>query len=607
MAGFRLAPVPVVGSELSSFTQAFQVSVNETLAALIPMLMSALGGLGIFMLGMKYMSEGMQAVAGNSLRRMISLITNNRFTATATGTGVTVLVQSSTVTTVLVVGMVNAGVMQLHQAVGVIFGANIGTTITGWILVLKIGAWGLPILGAAALAYLFSRRDRPKFIAMAIMGLGMAFFGLELMKNGFAPMKDVPTFVEAFAWFNADTYWGILKCVLVGCLLTFIVQSSSATLGITIGLAATGVIPFTTAAALVLGENIGTTITIVLAAIGGRTVAKQAAAAHVLFNAIGSLWIVALFPWYIRLISSVIEGFHGIDPTTMTMASVGDAAVFGAVMTAAIALTHSGFNITNTLAFLPFIKPYTRMLEKLFPEPAVKEVSRLRHLDARGVASPVLGVEQSRGEVVAMGRSTLKMGDWIRSLAYEEGVPPAERKKLEDKVERREEVLDNVQSEIIQFLNETLDATVPVAILAEGRQQLRLAHEYESVADRLASVARAFRKLEKQDLSLSDAQRNALAVLHDQVMEYLSAVTEAYRNRAPLTADEAAALHSKVTTTVRGLRAEHLEFMTRERVPPGLALLYAGILTDYRRIRAHAQNIHETMVDAPLIAAANPT
>jgi phosphate:Na+ symporter len=571
------------------------------------MLMSALGGLGIFMLGMKYMSEGMQAVAGNSLRRMISLVTNNRFTATATGTGVTVLVQSSTVTTVLVVGMVNAGVMKLHQAVGVIFGANIGTTITGWILVLKIGAWGLPILGLAALAYLFSRRDRPKFIAMAIMGLGMAFFGLELMKNGFAPMKDIPTFVEAFAWFSADTYWGILKCVMVGCLLTFLVQSSSATLGITIGLAATGVIPFTTAAALVLGENIGTTITIVLAAIGGRTVAKQAAAAHVLFNALGSLWIVVLFPWYIRLISSVIEGFHGTDPTTMTMASVGDAAIYGGVMTAAIALTHSGFNITNTLAFLPFIKPYTRMLERLFPEPETKEVSRLRHIDARGVASPVLGVEQSRSEVVAMGRSALKMGEWIRSLAYEEGLDSATRKRLEEKVERREEVLDNVQAEIIQFLNETLDATVPVAILAEGRQQLRLAHEYESVADRLASILRAFRKLKEQELPLTATQRQALLGLHDEVMSYLNSVTEAYRNRSPLTGADAQALHARVTSVVKGLRAEHLELMTRERVPPGLSLLYASILTDYRRIRAHAQNIHETMVDAPVVPIASAT
>jgi phosphate:Na+ symporter len=567
--------------------------VNDTLRALIPMLMSAVGGLGIFMLGMKYMSEGMQAVAGNSLRRMISMVTNNRLTATATGTGVTVLVQSSTVSTVIVIGLVNAGLMQLHQAVGVIFGANIGTTITGWILVLKIGAWGLPILGVSALVYVFARRDRPKFIAMAVMGLGMAFFGLELMKDGFAPMKDIPTFVEAFAWFDASTYPGILKCALVGMVLTFLVQSSSATLGITIGLAATGVIPFTTAAALVLGENVGTTITIVLASIGGNINAKRTAAAHVLFNLIGMVWIVTIFPLYIRLISAIIVGVHGTDPATMTMASVGDPVVFGAVMTAGIALTHSGFNVTNTLLFLPFIKPYTALLIRLFPEPPVKEVAHLKHIDARGVASPVLGVEQSRGEVVAMGRGVLKMCEWIRQVAYTGPLDP----ELEEKIFHREEVLDNIQQEVVTFLTEALDATVPLSIAAEGRQQFRLAHEYESVADRLASILRGIRKMRDRSLLLSPGQESGLLELHDQVTAFLASVTEGYANRAPLDDASARSTNASVSRALKSLREAHLQQMTDEPVPPGLSLIYTGILTDYRRIRAHALNIHEAMVE----------
>ncbi|HPK66224.1 MAG TPA: Na/Pi symporter, partial [Thermoanaerobaculia bacterium] len=205
------------------------------MSQVLAMAMAVIGGLGIFMLGMKFMSEGMQTIAGNSLRRMISLVTGNRLLATATGTAVTLLVQSSSVTTVIVVGLVNAGLMQLRQAIGVIFGANIGTTITGWILVLELGAWGLPLLGVAALVYVFARRDRSRFVAMAVMGLGMIFFGLELMKNGFEPMRELPTFVAAFSWFSATTYAGVLKCVLAGCVVTLIVQSSSATLGITIG------------------------------------------------------------------------------------------------------------------------------------------------------------------------------------------------------------------------------------------------------------------------------------------------------------------------------------------------------------------------------------
>jgi phosphate:Na+ symporter len=577
--------------------------VNEAMSALIPMLLTAIGGLGIFMLGMKNMSEGMQAVAGNSLRRMIAAVTNNRFSATAAGTGVTVLVQSSTVTTVIVIGLVNAGLMKLHQAVGVIFGANIGTTITGWILVLQIGKYGLPMLGAAALFYIFARRDKPRFLSMAIMGLGMAFFGLELMKNGFAPMKDIPVFVEAFAWFDADSYWGIFKCIMVGCILTLIVQSSSATLGITIGLAATGVIPFQTAAALVLGENIGTTITVVLAAIGGTTTAKRAAAAHVLFNVLGVLWIAILFPWYVRFIAGLVEGMHGADPLALTYASAGDPVFFATVVTAAIALTHSGFNITNTLLFIPFFTPFTRMLERIFPEPEAREIPRLLKLDPRSVSAPVLAVEQSRGEVVGMGQGALKMMEWMREAAW--GDRPEDRmaEPLVERIYHREEVLDAMQQEIAVFLTDTLDATVPHAVASEARQQLRMAHEYESAGDRMASILRALGKLREQGHAFDEPQVEGLRELHDAVAGLLGSVSQAYANRRPLEDADFRANYAAVTRKLRGLREGHLRDMTERKIPPTLSLAYGGVLTDYRRIRAHALNIHETMMEA---VAPNP-
>ena len=248
---------------------------------LAKMAFDVVAGLGVFLLGMKYMSEGLQTIAGRRLRTMIGAATSNRFMGMAVGTGVTCLVQSSSVTTVMVVGFVNAGFMTLTQAIGVIMGANIGTTITGWIIALKIGKYGLPIMGVAALVFAFAKKDRLKFLAMAVMGVGMVFFGLELMKNGFKPIRGMEEFESWFSVFQANSYFGVLKCAAVGCILTMVVQSSSATLGITIGLASTGVIPFHTAAALVLGENIGTTITAYLASIGTTTNAKRAAYAHV--------------------------------------------------------------------------------------------------------------------------------------------------------------------------------------------------------------------------------------------------------------------------------------------------------------------------------------
>lgn len=550
--------------------------------------MAVIGGLGIFMLGMKYMSEGMQAVAGNSLRRLISLVTDNRVLAVGAGTLVTMLVQSSSVTTVIVVGLVNAGLMQLHQAIGVIVGANIGTTITGWILVLNIGDYGLPLLGVGALVYLFTRKDRPRFIAMAVMGLGMIFFGLELMKDGFAPLAENQAFIDAFAWFRADSYFGVLRAVLVGCILTLIVQSSSATLGITIGLASTGVIPFTTAAALVLGENIGTTITAVLASLGANTEAKRAAYGHVLFNVFGVLWITAIFQWYIRIVSGLIESIHGLNPMLVSLDTTAPL-VFATVVTAGIALTHTGFNVLNTLLFLPFLPRYSRLLERIVPEPEHREVTRLLHLDARGVDSPVLGVEQSRGEVVQMAQGPLRMMDWVRTIAFED----PQNEELIQKAFHREEILDNVQREIVQFLTEVLDANVPYSVAEEGRQQFRIAHEYESISDRLASVLKNFLRLRDMNIPLPDGPREELLALHDDVASYLRRVSEAYAERTTIPDADARAANDAIANRVRALREEHLQRMTEGYVDANLSLVFTTLLTEYRRIRAHTTNIHQ--------------
>lgn len=564
------------------------------MSQVLAMAMAVIGGLGIFMLGMKFMSEGMQTIAGNSLRRMISLVTGNRLLATATGTAVTLLVQSSSVTTVIVVGLVNAGLMQLRQAIGVIFGANIGTTITGWILVLELGAWGLPLLGVAALVYVFARRDRSRFVAMAVMGLGMIFFGLELMKNGFEPMRELPTFVAAFSWFSAATYAGILKCVLAGCVVTLIVQSSSATLGITIGLAATGVIPFETAAALVLGENIGTTITVVIAALGATTAARRAAYAHVLFNVIGVAWITGLFHPYLWLVGRTVGLIEGVDPSGLTLAAAGSAGKFAVVVTTGIALVHTGFNVLNTLVFLPFVRPFARLLERLIPERESDEIPHLRHLDSRSVDSPVLGIEQSRGEVLRMAEGTAKMLGWIRDLAFGD----LRDEELSRRVFRREEVLDNIQREIITFLTEILDANVPHAIAEEGRQQLRIAHELESVGDRLASILRCYLELRDRELEIPEAQLAGLLALHDGVTGFHQQIREAYSKRQRLADAPVRALSDELTGRVHRLRDEQLQRMTASAVDPSFSIIYTSLLTDYLRVRGHILNIHDAGASA---------
>lgn len=287
----------------------------EFVKELCGMLAAVIAGLGVFLFGMKNMSEGMQAVAGKRMRALINAVTNNRFMACGVGLVITMMIQSSSVTTVMVVGMVNATLMNLTQAIGVILGADIGTTITGWILVLKISQYGLPMMGFAAFFFLFSKNERLRYTAMMILGLGMVFFGLVLMKDGFYPLSKMEGFRDLFARFRPDDYFGVLRCCLVGAAVTAVVQSSSATLGITMGMVGAGVLDFETAAALVLGENIGTTITACLGAIGASTNAKRAAAAHVTIKVLGVAWITALFFPYMKLMKGII----GEDLITTTV------------------------------------------------------------------------------------------------------------------------------------------------------------------------------------------------------------------------------------------------------------------------------------------------
>ena len=483
----------------------------------LSILYSVLGGLGIFLLGMKNLSDGIQAIAGDRLRRMIGSVTDNRLLAVGVGTAVTCLVQSSSITTVIVVGFVNGGLMVLHQAIGVIMGANIGTTITGWVLVLKIGKYGLPILGAAAFVYLFSRNERRRYIAMAVLGLGMVFFGLELMKNGFSPMKDLPAFREAFEWFRADSYFGVLKCALVGCVLTFIVQSSSATLGITIGLAQTGAIPFETAAALVLGENIGTTITAWLASIGTTTVAKRAAYAHVFFNLLGVAWITAIFGWYVQLVGQGVELWKGTNPIGL---SIGGHEDYATMVTAGIAATHTGFNVVNTLMFVPFVRVYARLLERLVPDKTTPEVSHLTPLDVRLVESPVIAIEQSRGEILRMAHLTKDMLDWTLQIIRSKKPDEA----LIQKVFRTEEHIDKVEHEIVCFLTDLMTGNVPISVTEECRQQFRMADEYESISDYCVVVLKSHLRMRSDGLSLSADEAEHMGRLHEKVEKYIELV-----------------------------------------------------------------------------------
>lgn len=547
------------------------------------MIFTLIGGLGIFLLGMKSMSDGMQAVAGSRLRGLISLATNNRILATGVGLVVTCVVQSSSITTVMVIGFVNSGVMQLTQALGVIMGANIGTTITGWILVLKIGKYGLPILGAAAIIYLFSKGDRVRFWAMVIMGIGMIFFGLELMKDACSLIKEHPSFESWFQSFQANDYFGVLGCALIGCMLTVMVQSSSATLGITISLASQGVISYPTAAALVLGENIGTTITAYLASLGATTNARRAAYFHIIFNLAGVLWITAIFHWYIELVQYVV----GDDVTKVIV--VDGKPTYDT--TATIAATHSIFNITNTLIFLPFLPVFVKLLERFVPAKAYKEKPHLTDLDVRILDTPLLAIEQSQKEIEKMGDGCTKMMDWLKTLYKQEN----RDRSLGERLHHRERVLDSVHDELAVFITSLLSGNVPHATAEEARLQLRMADEYESVSDYLANLEKFDRKLRDVELRFTKSQRKDLLELHELLQKHLEMVNDSLKQRNTDVMTKLETIGKRIRDLLKALRRKHLEDLSSGNIQPQVSVAYLAALNAYARVRDHSRNIAEAV------------
>jgi phosphate:Na+ symporter len=550
----------------------------------IDMVFKIIGGLAIFLLGMKNMSEGMQAVAGDGLRRMINAVTNNRFKACGMGILVTSIVQSSSVTTVMVVGFVSAGLMSLTPAIGVIMGANIGTTVTAWLLVLEIGKWGLPILGIAAFFYLFSKGDRLRYIGMAVMGVGMVFFGLEMMKSGLKPMRTMPAFIQWFSHFQADTYFGILKCAMVGCLLTFIVQSSSATVGITMSLAANGIIGFHTAAALVLGENIGTTITALLASIGRSTDAKRAAYSHTIFNLLGVLWITSVFFWYLKLISLVV----GHDPGLMVLK---DGAETFPYIQEGIALVHSGFNIANTLFFLPFVPLLAKLVIRLAPDKQEEEIAHLEYLDASMIDSPVLAIQESHTQIVNMGTHVDEMIAMLKTAITSK----ESDENLIRKIFHREEILDSVQKEVTEFLGHMFTGNMTADLVESCRMQLRMADEYESISDYIATILKLHLKSKKTNVRFTEDGWKELLALHDAVSDYIALINSSVKEERAEALTKARVSGDAITYEMKEARDKHLDRLADKKTDPLASLIFIDMLNAYRRIKDHGLNIAEAV------------
>ncbi|NLB63922.1 MAG: Na/Pi cotransporter family protein [Fibrobacter sp.] len=543
-----------------------------------------LAGLGILLLGMHFMSEGLQTMAGAGLRKLIATFTSNRFMGIGVGALITAIIQSSSITTVMVVGFINSGFMNLTQAVGVIMGANVGTTMTGWLMTLNIGKSGLLVTGIAAFFFTFSKKEKIKYAALAALGFGLIFMGLEIMKEGIEPISKIPEFIAWFHKFNADTYSGILKNIAVGCILTMIVQSSSVTVGITIALATQGLVTFESAAALVLGENIGSTITAQIASIGSNVNARRAAFFHTFFAIFGVGWVSLIFNVFLFVVEWIAATFFGIPELRASVMRNG-VEVFPHLATA-IATTHTLFNIINLIALLPFANLLVKFLERFVKEKSQKPQKNVLQyeLGDQLLDSPIAAIQQTAFVLRRTTKDLSSMMDDLRTALLE----PKSRVSIGKNVFDTEERMDSIEEEITNYLTRLLGQRVPEYIARKAERQLRLVDDLESISDYATQILKLELRLDGNNESFTEEQKDSMMELHDLTASLIPKLRHYLRNEEDGDLFRDISEHGQsVNTMVRELRAANWEKKTQDEYSPLISTTFSDMLFAYRKIKNH--------------------
>ncbi|MBK26770.1 MAG: sodium:phosphate symporter [Halobacteriovorax sp.] len=550
---------------------------------LFKMAYTVLGGLGIFFFGMKSMSEALQSAAGDVIKKAIDTITKHRIYSVMVGVVVTMIVQSSSVTTVMVVGFVNAGLMNLTQAIGVIFGANIGTTITGWIISVKVGKYGLLFIALGIFPLLFGKSHRTRQIGKIFFGIGMIFYGLTIMSDAFKPLRTMPEFLEMVSYFSEPHYGSYAACILVGCVLTMIIQSSSAMLGITIAMAASGVIGFQTAAALVLGENIGTTITALLASVGANITAKRAARAHAIFNSLGVLVIFIIFPYYLEMVDWLVPG----DPNFINEA--GDKPNIAVH----IATGHSIFNVTATLLFLPFLNHLARLVTRLTPDKGKKEQHHLEVLGDPRDLIPATALAQAEAEVAKMKDIVNRQYDLTGTLLRQKTKQSPEETLI--KIRDYEQITDNIQKEITVFLVKFLENSLTSEESNLAQSLMREADELESVSDYLERIAKYTTRTPIHEI-LTEETKKEFFSFYDEVESFYHGIAKRIKSTENMDLTIVHRKSEELRQRAQIIRKNQLQRVTKGKMDPLTSLTYSDLVVAVRKIRSHAQNIAEAHV-----------
>ena len=466
-----------------------------------------IGSLALFLYGMKIMSEGLQKFAGDSLRRILTAMTTNRVTGVLTGVLITALIQSSSATTVMVVSFVNAGLLTLTQSIGVIMGANIGTTVTAWLISalgfkVDIAAFALPLL-AFALPLFFSGKNSRKSIGEFVFGFAFLFMGLQSLKANAPDLGANPEMLAFVQNYTDMGFFSIILFLFIGAILTMIVQASAATMAITLIMCANGWIDYHLGVALVLGENIGTTITANLAALTGNTQARRAALAHLVFNVFGVMWVLVLFYPFTNAVSWFV---------THVM-KVSDPAV---AVSFKLAAFHTAFNISNTFIMIWFVSLIEKTVCTLIKPKVEDEEYRLRYITGGMLSTAELSILQAHKEISLFAERTARMFNMVKELFYEKNEETF--LKTYSRIEKYENISDRMEIEIANYLTEVSEGRLSSESKEEIRIMLRAVSEIESIADSCNNLARSIKRRNEFKSEFTEEQNKHL----DHMFELVS-------------------------------------------------------------------------------------
>lgn len=551
-------------------------------------ILTLLGGLGLFLYGMKIMSDSLQKLTGDSLRNFLSKMTSNRFRGVLTGLGITSIIQSSSATTVMVVSFVNAGALTLAGAVTVIMGANIGTTVTAWIVSLlgfkfDISEFVLPII-AIATPFLFIKSKEN--IGEFFIGFALLFLGLQMLTSNVPDFTD-PKYVgvlEFIANMKEYGYFSILLFVLIGTIFTFIIQSSSAMMAVTLVMCAKGLIPFEMGAALVLGENIGTTITANIAATVANKTAKQAARAHLIFNLIGVIWILILFNPVLSIIDKLSISLNGGSPLKDSFA-----------IPVALSIFHSFFNISNAFILVWFVPQIIKVVERMVPiKKDDDEEFRLKFIPSGYMSAGELTIEPAKKEIETFSRRILKMYDMIPYL-----IKTKEDKKYKEifkRIIKYEEITDRMEVEIANYLTKASEHDLSHRASLYISSMLRIVDNLESIGDSCNQIAITIDNKKKSGSWFEQELRDKLNVMIGYVREALVLMDEnLHSNYSEITAEKANELENNINAYRNQLRDEHTEAIKNNIYPYQTGIYYSSLYAQLEKLADFAINVSEAI------------